>query len=748
MLSEDRPGNALALLRRQLPAPLAALWRASLRGDFVLGLAIAAVVGAMTFRHFAGSLVFSVDSAAYFSQANEFLRHPPGFFTFAANYAESLGNMYWPVNFALLPEFRAGFIGGHVDPAWFYLSASLLIFAANYALASVLGLGRIAGFYALALLALTLPYTTTWSYTIMFSWLDPKWLPLLYWEPATLVAFLLIGRHRLWVSALAIAAFVALCLWSIAAVPKIAFVTLGVAAVYAAVFTLGARTRGEAALKLAAGAILLAVCLAGPIDFLRGVYGYTTNAVTVPWVSIRNPGDVARTVWALLDTPNFLLQLSLDRTILGVPLFIGGVLGGLVALLKWRSARDVALFGATTLLLIAESTRFFYGTVILGAIYPSIALLSVFLLVEAGNRLAALLPFGAALRAYAPALAWGAVVLGAGALVVLCYRSPLYAGISYPPGAPPVVDALERDIGFGASQPFRGRFVNLAGRPTDPAQPNKFTLAYQLLASEVSFSASIANDLTFAGLSYYEIPTPQENNRFSTPRALAFFGRFLTSPGAEQTLDYRIVSRPDPKFLGLIGVRYVLADQPPAGFLPVSVPLPGKGLGLYRLEEINLGQYSPTKVLPRDTFAAALDAMAAPEFDPRRDLVTDGALPGAGGLVPARGVEITRLGDGLRIRAQSDGRSVLVLPFEYSRCLVADRGAAAPIRIFRADFLLTGVLLDRTLDTQLRFRLGPFTNAGCRQQDVADGRREGLDYDGFTAYRQQHPELFDYPWLH
>jgi hypothetical protein len=749
MTIQDRPVGIFAIFGRQLLIFSAALSRAGSCGGtgFVPGLVIAAVVGAITFHRFGGSLFFSVDSAAYLAQANEFLRHQSSFFAFGANYIESLGDMYWPVNFGLLPDFRAAFNGSHVDPVRFYFGASLLIFAVNYVLARVVGLRRAATFHALALLALTMPYTTTWFYTDMFSWLDPRWLPFLYLEPAVIVAFLLIGRYRLWVSACAIVAFVALCLWTIGALPKSAFIPLGATFVYAGAFTLGASSRVEAALKVTAGALFLLLFLVGPLDFMRGLYGYTTNAAMVPWVEVRNAGDVATTVRALLGDLNVSQQFMFARFILGTPLFVGGVLGGLVAISKWRSERTIALFGASTLLLIAASIPFFYGTVLLGAIYPNVVLATVILLVEVVDRIGRHLQLPSAARGSVAPLANASIVLGAVAIIVLCYKSPKYAGIPYPPKASSVVDYVGSRIRFASGSRFRGRFVNLAGRVPSPDR-GQDTLTAQVLASEMSFAGLLGNDLTFSGLGYFEIPTPQEFNRFASPRNLAFFGRFLTAPDARQTLDYRVISLPDPKFLGLIGVRYVLSDEPLRGLASVAVSLPSDKLVLYRLDEANIGQYSPTIFSRSSNFATMLDAMATPAFDPRRDLVTDDDVPATTTLLPARSAAVTRAGAGLHVQAESDGRSILVLPFEYSRCLVITRGAATVTRLFRADFLLTGIEFDRKLDADLTFRFGPFTNPQCRQQDIADARREGLDYAGFAAYRRQHPDLFVYPWLH
>jgi hypothetical protein len=68
-----------------------------------------------------------------------------------------------------------------------------------------------------------------------------------------------------------------------------------------------------------------------------------------------------------------------------------------------------------------------------------------------------------------------------------------------------------------------------------------------------------------------------------------------------------------------------------------------------------------------------------------------------------------------RLRASSEGRSILILPIE----LLEDsgrRGRSAPL--FRADLLLTGVLFERQLDAWISFHNGPFHNLRCRLDDL------------------------------
>jgi hypothetical protein len=75
------------------------------------------------------------------------------------------------------------------------------------------------------------------------------------------------------------------------------------------------------------------------------------------------------------------------------------------------------------------------------------------------------------------------------------------------------------------------------------------------------------------------------------------------------------------------------------------------------------------------------------------------------------------------VRAHSTATSLLVLPFEFSKCLSLHRQKlGASVRLVRTDLLLTGVLFEGDLDATLSYFTGPFSNSRCRLEDLADMR--------------------------
>ncbi len=126
------------------------------------------------------------------------------------------------------------------------------------------------------------------------------------------------------------------------------------------------------------------------------------------------------------------------------------------------------------------------------------------------------------------------------------------------------------------------------------------------------------------------------------------------------------------------------------------------------------------------TFKEALEVVSAPAFDAQRTAVVfdgDGDLKRS--LVPAADVRIRIEAGALMVSASSSGSSLLILPFEFSRCLqVSSNSPDAPApAIFRADGPLTGLLFSNRLDARIEYFTGPLSRPGCRIQDASEFSR-------------------------
>jgi hypothetical protein len=92
----------------------------------------------------------------------------------------------------------------------------------------------------------------------------------------------------------------------------------------------------------------------------------------------------------------------------------------------------------------------------------------------------------------------------------------------------------------------------------------------------------------------------------------------------------------------------------------------------------------------------------------------------------------------VRLQAETEGKALLVLPIQYSHCLMLEDAPNA--RLVRADFLLTGLIFTGPIDAMISFNYG-FFNAACRKADVRDMEAMQVAADKYrmAPARDQHP---------
>ena len=135
-----------------------------------------------------------------------------------------------------------------------------------------------------------------------------------------------------------------------------------------------------------------------------------------------------------------------------------------------------------------------------------------------------------------------------------------------------------------------------------------------------------------------------------------------------------------------------------------------------------MGTYSPTHFVK----ATSADEIAQRirENKDRLDqvaIVTDDL---ASTTAQARNVVMTIERDGVRIQASTEGPTHILLPLQFSHCLVIVNGAAA--RLSRANLFQTLMSFDRAVDARIEFQFGLFADNACRRRDGLDNKALGL----------------------
>ncbi|MBS0245088.1 MAG: hypothetical protein JSR61_00595 [Proteobacteria bacterium] len=293
----------------------------------------------------------------------------------------------------------------------------------------------------------------------------------------------------------------------------------------------------------------------------------------------------------------------------------------------------------------------------------------------------------------------------------------------WPPKATALTDFLQGQVGLVPGATFRGRVASLAGTTFDAS------LQFAPFASQHNYDqiplVYVGNDHRIYGLLYFGIPILFESNHFSSPFYHLVMTRLLNDGPVTSTHAQTALTKFDPRVFAAFGVRYVVTDVVPAAPTRLAMTfkiVDGRPQYVYEIDNPNTGQYSPTETVVAADATEAMRIMAAPSFDFGKKVVLTEALPAASAWVAADKGEIKVLRDRLEISASSRGRSILVLPVEYSHCLVFDLKSGEPgtIDIRRANLEQTAVAFTGTLSGSIALRYGPFENAGCRLADLKD----------------------------
>ena len=192
------------------------------------------------------------------------------------------------------------------------------------------------------------------------------------------------------------------------------------------------------------------------------------------------------------------------------------------------------------------------------------------------------------------------------------------------------------------------------------------------------FARHYGETFTDADLWRSNIPTFEEYGEWSSVQAHAFALRLLAPAGTKTFSNYLRAFTIDSDILRALGVRFVLTDadtlEGPAT-LRGSVTSPGApSVYLFEFGNVNLGTYSPTHFVKAATANEIVERIRENKNRLDRVAVVSDDVPST--TAQARNVMMTIERDGIRVRAESDGPAHIVLPVQFSNCLVVVNGAA------------------------------------------------------------------------
>lgn len=277
-----------------------------------------------------------------------------------------------------------------------------------------------------------------------------------------------------------------------------------------------------------------------------------------------------------------------------------------------------------------------------------------------------------------------------------------------------MISLLHHKIGITPGLPYRGRAatVLLSDRTTPVSWQNLIVI------NQFRYEKN-GNDFYWAGLWYAAIPTLFIYTPSMSP---AFFHAAIKLVGFESDEQVRnvvVLRRADYHNLALLGINYVISDR----MLPAPFKLELKDkldkndlLYLYKLPDANVSGFSPTRLIMSNSLKKALELISNKNFNPSTTVVSEEDVLKNYKLVPAKNISILTLQGKLHISADSQGDSLLVLPFEYSQCLTV-LPQNSTVKLVRVNAIQVGVLFSKSVSIDLAYQYSPFKNSMCRIND-------------------------------
>jgi hypothetical protein len=245
--------------------------------------------------------------------------------------------------------------------------------------------------------------------------------------------------------------------------------------------------------------------------------------------------------------------------------------------------------------------------------------------------------------------------------------------------------------------------------------------------------------LYMTGLWEQNIPTLEDNTHIVTPPFYYLISRCLRRAQDYQSRNWTIPTIIKPDLMAALGVKIIVTDQilsdQRAKLIFKQSNIDDNTLYIYELENPNLGNYSPTKLIFLDSAKNIVDQLGVEGFPFKRQAIIS-KKENFPDLVTASAGEIFYEQGGVRVRGKSNGWSLLVLPLQFSNALKISESLHNnfSVKILRVNLVLTGVLFREQVHIKLVHQHGLVCGTSGRIQDIRDWQKLGIKEDGVVPY--------------
>jgi hypothetical protein len=294
----------------------------------------------------------------------------------------------------------------------------------------------------------------------------------------------------------------------------------------------------------------------------------------------------------------------------------------------------------------------------------------------------------------------------------------------------PMVDVLRHEISLRPGEAFRGSVATILGSkngtlrkllnipPEAPLAPGQYAHFLGTVGNLTGHQRDLLD------MWWFDIPTLSEYAQSVSRQLMYYMTTFLNDPDGPIDVDIALPHMANVEVLRAMGARFVIIDKPllDAGVtLRIKETIAGAELYLYEIKDANLGTFSPVQIEMDSGLAKLREAVNKdPKILANRAFIQSGV---EGDFVPASAARMIFEKSGVRVVASSRGTSLLLLPVQFTHCLIPDD---PKIQVSRANLLFTLVRFEGSIDTKLRWKFNFWRHSDCRMRDVADMRSLGL----------------------